>query len=441
MPHFSLRHKEDHPFFLSAGVGLCCLLLALLPTTVQAQLQAGNTFSQVGSGARAMGQANAFLAVADDATAASWNPAGLAQLERPECSLAGEYWTSHGRILSPDHYRGTEHDTTLVDLNYASLVYPFRFLDRNVTVSLNYLKQFDFAQKLEVPQPDFDDNWTGRGRLRQEGAFSTVSPALAMDLTDHLAAGVAFNIWNDDITGNSSYRVHQVNEASASGAATENQYTIQRGYSLTLGTLYRPVKEWAFAGVVKPPFTLHGVREKQHSYYDPGDTDWTFGPPNRFPAALQMPLMIGGGVAWRPSDPLTVALDLVWTDWSEFIMKQRGDPFWCNRYNPISDRPLSYGRCQDTYTVRLGTEYLLHYGVCQIPLRCGVGYDPEPGVEAVENYYTANLGTGLQWERYAFDIAYEARWGQDVHTGPLIYERGTEDILQHRILISLILYL
>jgi long-subunit fatty acid transport protein len=41
----------------------------------------------VGAGARASGMGGAFTAIADDATAASWNPAGLAQLRQPEVSL------------------------------------------------------------------------------------------------------------------------------------------------------------------------------------------------------------------------------------------------------------------------------------------------------------------------------------------------------------------
>jgi long-subunit fatty acid transport protein len=45
----------------------------------------------VGSGARALGMGNAFIAVADDATAASWNPGGLSQLESPEVSFAMDY--------------------------------------------------------------------------------------------------------------------------------------------------------------------------------------------------------------------------------------------------------------------------------------------------------------------------------------------------------------
>ena len=47
----------------------------------------------VGSGARAQGMGSAFIAVADDATAASWNPGGLGQLQRPEISAVGSYFS------------------------------------------------------------------------------------------------------------------------------------------------------------------------------------------------------------------------------------------------------------------------------------------------------------------------------------------------------------
>jgi long-subunit fatty acid transport protein len=424
----------------STAAGLGCLLLALLlPLRSQAQINAGTTFNPVGSGARAMGQGNAFIAVADDATAASWNPAGLTQLERPECSLAGEYWQSHGQVLTPTEYR-SEHDSSFADLNYASLVYPFRLADHNLTASLNYLKMFDLSQTLHTPEQDgflAPPKWTADYRLRQEGAFAVVTPALAMDLTDHLAAGLAFNIWNDDITQNSSYRKRWILIDSQTGNMLDESYAIQRGYSFVLGTLYRPVKEWAFAGVVKPPFTLQGQRRRQYSYYEDNDPTWTFSPPYTNSTTINMPLVLGGGVAWRPSDPLTVALDLTWTEWSQFTMRQVG-----RRYNPISNDYLSRGRCQDAYAVRLGTEYVVPCGSCQIPLRCGVGYDPEPGIEEIVNYYTANVGTGIQWARYALDAAYEARWGNDVHTAALYWKipPGTEDILQHRILLSMIVY-
>ena len=54
----------------------------------QVPIKISITPEPVGSGARALGQ-SAFIAVADDATAASWNPAGLINLERPEASFVG----------------------------------------------------------------------------------------------------------------------------------------------------------------------------------------------------------------------------------------------------------------------------------------------------------------------------------------------------------------
>src|SRR5690349_5208750 len=42
-----------------------------------------------GSGARALGMGGAFIARPDDATAATWNPAGLSYLRTPEISAAG----------------------------------------------------------------------------------------------------------------------------------------------------------------------------------------------------------------------------------------------------------------------------------------------------------------------------------------------------------------
>ena len=47
----------------------------------------GVALSRAGSGARAAGMGDAFVAVSDDGTAATWNPAGLAQLRQPEFSF------------------------------------------------------------------------------------------------------------------------------------------------------------------------------------------------------------------------------------------------------------------------------------------------------------------------------------------------------------------
>jgi len=64
-----------------AATALGLALSAALPwNAAQASWNAGN-FLKFGIGARAMGMGNSFVAIADDATAVYWNPAGLIQAE------------------------------------------------------------------------------------------------------------------------------------------------------------------------------------------------------------------------------------------------------------------------------------------------------------------------------------------------------------------------
>ncbi|MCK5503985.1 MAG: hypothetical protein KAJ10_02425, partial [Thermodesulfovibrionia bacterium] len=66
--------------------------LLMLGTTASALVEISSSLNPVGSGARATGMGGAFIGVADDATAASWNPAGLIQLEKPEISAVYSYF-------------------------------------------------------------------------------------------------------------------------------------------------------------------------------------------------------------------------------------------------------------------------------------------------------------------------------------------------------------
>ena len=78
---------------------LCCWLppVAMAQTlpfgiSLPPSLNFATSPAPVGSVGRAQGKAVAFIAVADDATAASHNPAGLVQLQEPEASVVGSYF-------------------------------------------------------------------------------------------------------------------------------------------------------------------------------------------------------------------------------------------------------------------------------------------------------------------------------------------------------------
>ena len=115
----------------------------------------------IGSGARALGMGGAFIAVADDATAASWNPGGLIQLERPEISVVGTAFhrREENRFQNNPEASGAE---TVSDgsLNYLSATIPFVFLNRPMVVSINYQHLFDFSREASFALNSRTDNIT-----------------------------------------------------------------------------------------------------------------------------------------------------------------------------------------------------------------------------------------------------------------------------------------
>jgi hypothetical protein len=77
--------------FLIIGFSIIFIAADLRAATIGQSVGIASSPNPVGSGARAVGMGGAFIGVADDATAASWNPAGLIQLETPELSVVGAY--------------------------------------------------------------------------------------------------------------------------------------------------------------------------------------------------------------------------------------------------------------------------------------------------------------------------------------------------------------
>ena len=403
-----------------------------------------------------MGMANAFIAVADDATAASWNPAGLIQLQEPELSFAGEAIFRFEDVDSPSNPEVTDATTLrLGDLNYASLVYPF-FLKTSMVFSLNYLTFYRFERSFEFPvllpassedalavQFHFD--------FEQEGVFSVLAPAYAIFINSKLSLGISLNIWNHALTDSSSYDRQQSLKGTFLNpsrpdflvdfeARLDEEFEVDEGYSVVLGGLYRFNEHWNIGVVIKPGFELNldhtsissGRRVDRLTGQILGET---FPKEDKKDADLKFPSIVGGGIAWRPTDAWTLSSDVTWTNWSKYLFVQNNVDF-----NPISGRPIREGKLDDTFTMRLGCEYLLIRDTYLIPFRGGVGYDPAPAVGGVDDFYTISLGSGIQFGRYNFDVAWEFRWGDNVNSDIFQGIDASQDIRQHRVLASFIYY-
>ena len=102
---FYLTRFFNFTFVLSILSTLCFSSAAVLAQPAPDKVISTSSPNPVGSGARAIGMGGAFIAVADDATAASWNPAGLTQLKKPEISFALSYFRRRDDFSSSQHQK------------------------------------------------------------------------------------------------------------------------------------------------------------------------------------------------------------------------------------------------------------------------------------------------------------------------------------------------
>src|SRR5262245_43918011 len=160
---------------------LVVLLPVLAATSLVAQsnseINSGLQFNFSPPGARSLSLGSAFVGLADDATAAYTNPAGLTSLSRPEFSVEGRrfqymteylYGGSDPTNCTPDRadtcagldYR--EATTIANDFSFGSFVYPIG----NLSLAVYFHTLLDFRQSEQTAGAFFNDPAVSGGRSR-----------------------------------------------------------------------------------------------------------------------------------------------------------------------------------------------------------------------------------------------------------------------------------
>ena len=414
------------------------------------RIEIPSSFNPVGSGARALGMGGAFIAVADDATAASWNPAGLIQLDKPEVSIVGA-----GFIRDEDLDFGTNpeangsHSVSKARINYLSASYPFALGRFNMVISANYQNLFDLTRNW-----DFILNQSSNGLTvmqdvdyDQDGTLSAWGLAYCIKILPQLSFGVTLNFWEDGIYKN-KWKNTSVEKASITEPNgekfTSKEKTVEEfffsGFNANLGILWNVTSKLNVGAVFKTPFTADIKKQKSFSRIEiyPDDLEDPIGNITSPPRStehldLDMPRSYGIGLAYRFSDNLTASLDLYRTEWEDFELEDSDG----KKTSPIC------GECDvdPTYQVRMGAEYVFTQPQKYvIPLRGGLFYDPAPAEGSPDDYYGFSLGSGITRERFSFDIAYQYRFGNNVGEYFWPSRDLSQDVKEHTVFSSLIIY-
>ncbi len=423
----------------------------LYSATLFQQVGISSSPNPVGSGARATGMGGAFIAIADDATAASWNPSGLIQLERPELSVVGAYFDRKEDFSSDDHPEiNNEGSNDDMNVNYISATYPFNLANKNMVISVSYQRLYEFERSFDY---NFDFSSAGLNLLQdkqfsQEGYLGALGLAGAVQLTPVLSLGATFNIWTDELFWDNGWeeKFSEQSVGTQGGASLtvdtniNDRYSDFEGYNANFGLLWSINEHLTLGAVLKTSFEAsihHEFRFTSTSIFGPPADTTTSSKLNLTEdVSLEMPLSYGIGLAWRYSDTLSFAFDIYRTMWSDYILTDGAD----NEFSPIDGRPKSDSDVDDTTQVRVGGEYLFIGQQTVVPVRAGLFYDPQPSEGSPEDFYGIAVGSGIGYKSFIFDIAYQLRWGNNVDTGNLI-STSKADITQHLVLVSAIIHL
>lgn len=414
------------------------------------QIQIPSSPNPVGSGARALGMGGAFIAIADDATAASWNPGGLNQLERPEISIVEAYFqrTKDTTFTETPEASG-DHDVSETKLNYFSLSYPFRFLNKNMTISINYQNLYDFTNKWYFPMHQRAEDLMVIQFVNadQTGNLSALGTSYCLEIIKNISLGVTFNLWEDSPFNKNQWEqsIRRNITGSFSGkeitgeSYSKDTYDFS-GFNFNLGILWHINGKWTFGAVLKTPFTADLSHERNFSqslqFSQNSEADFEIKDSFIGDEKLTMPMSYGIGIAYRMSDKFTISADIYRTEWSDFIHEDANG----NETSPITGTPENQADIGATHQVRIGAEYLIIKPKYAIPLRGGVFYDPAPAKGSSDDYFGLSIGSGIAYGRYIFDIAFQYRFGNNV--GESISENidFTQDVEEYTIYSSLIIH-
>jgi long-subunit fatty acid transport protein len=379
----------------------------------------GRTSLTLGSGARAFGMGGAFLARADDATAASWNPAGLSYLRVPEVSLAGtstlyKMETGTEPDLNKDRFEGKSVD-------FAALTWPLRFHGLSGAIHASFQRAVPFGGSLTTVRPRAPGQDPVLLTGEASGGLDVLAFGTGWRVTRTLRTGITVNRWFNGYT-------QSLNRAAASEfnrpRTFDSDYGLA-GWNVNLGTIWSPIEQVNLGAVFKTPFSGEVRLNKTRTDF-PVDGASVTNSYGSDAVRLEFPASFGFGTSWRPRSALTLSADFTRTFWSRsriinyFTLPFAPPPV---PFSPTTYGPLPYPALTqsqgDSDQVRTGVEYVFIAKGLKVPLRAGYFNDEQvvPGAASTAprfNGFTAGIGIILG--PILFDVAYLYESGRFVET-------------------------
>lgn len=397
-------------------------------------------------GARALGMGGAFIGVADDATAAEANPAGLTILTRPEVSLhlrrssvTIEYDNVDNQLIADfvgDSSISTvnEAEGDFANTSFISYVHPFQrwvlsaYYQESIdfegggTFGLTTVRGFSF---LGADLVDTDVFSTRQSSLLNQ---KTLGLSAAFKIGDRVSIGASVRASEFDVDISTTARFEYLTfltfgdptlgsvpidslvglafidriDIATSAVGSDDDITFNVGLlfdankQLSFGLVYKEGGSFGISGfeegtscldVVIPEINFSRRCNPNTQEGDGANLFLDFFEPRVF--EYELPDFAGIGLAWRPTSQWLIAFDVDYVTYSNLSPRQQD----------IADFPEVLEEIDDEYEYHLGIEYTHILGESNRPLsfRAGVyteeDHDGYARIDSDDTHVTLGFGT------------------------------------------------
>jgi long-chain fatty acid transport protein len=330
-------------------------------------------FNFLNPGARSTAMGGAFIALADDATAAEANPAGLTILTRPEVSFEYRHTETNADELNSANITGVPGlDLIVLTTNtiddqdqpsYVSVVFPAG------SWTFGFSRQ-EFV-KTDAVVNEFINTQLGLGGGASLNAIITANGNVEQDIVNwNFAAGVklseSFSLgatiryatldWNTDVVNRFTIPDFGIVDAIGSHTAIDDN---DNSWGFNIGGLWK--SPHASFGLVYKRNPKFEVTEVEDGSLIPGQS-------RSFQNVLKVPDNFGGGVAVKPNDNLTVTADVVYIKFDQLTEDfEAGHSVFTLGY---TNDNLKF-KVDNGIDYKIGTEFIVFVGSTPVALRAG----------------------------------------------------------------------
>jgi len=371
----------------------------------------GNGLNLNSLGSKALSMGGAFVGLANDFSAIYWNPAGITQFDS---AYFGFYLTD---VIPNGSYSFllAKVDTSFTKHYISGMAAFYRPLAENIFGGIGVYVPSGLGS--EWKGEDLRNLTAGKTlEWMSKIAVITFSPAIAYKFSDRFSAGATLNINYGMMDLKTSAKSDQYSDSSTGwGIGATIGIKAKPTDNLSFGLTFKTSSKISFEGSAK----MEAL--KAYSYLGvPKESD--------LERDITWPIWIGGGIAFKPVEKLTLTADLQWTKWSDVdvVKTDYQSTAWKMLFalTPEKEEEL-YFYWDDTLQIRFGLEYLLKENIA---LRAGYYHDPAPAPDDTMNIllpiFTNNVitvGIGYKSGKMNIDFGFEYLMGGERDVTPSLH--------------------